>query len=378
MNLAIVSPGKNIYSETFIQAHKQIKADNVLFYYGNTIPNYLENKGIINICRDALNFRDLSRLFLSIRPYSLFRKDHSIKAHLFGRSLRNEKIDVVLAEFGPTGVACMNICKDLRIPLITHFHGHDITADLKNYEEKYKELIKYSSYVVGVSKEMVNTLISLGAPENKVLYTPCGPNPRFFNNSPVFKSNNFLSVGRFVDKKAPYYTIMSFKGVIEKHPDAILNMVGDGPLLPTCKNLIKYFNLQNNIRLLGVKYPDEICELHNKSIAFIQHSITAENGDKEGTPVGIMEAAASGLPVISTYHAGIPDVIIDKQTGLLCGEHDVASMTNNILWVLENKTLAKSMGKASKERIKSEFSLEKHLGLLSEVVERAYIESKSF
>lgn len=118
--------------------------------------------------------------------------------------------------------------------------------------------------------------------------------------------------------------------------------------------------------------------MHNKSIAFIQHSITAENGDKEGTPVGIMEAAASGLPVISTYHAGIPDVIIDKQTGLLCGEHDVASMTNNILWVLENKTLAKSMGKASKERIKSEFSLEKHLGLLSEVVERAYIESKSF
>ena len=78
-----------------------------------------------------------------------------------------------------------------------------------------------------------------------------------------------------------------------------------------------------------VRFPDTIIELvqHLKSsTAFAQHSITAENGDMEGTPVGIVEASYAGLPVISTFHAGIPDVINNRETGLLVEEHDVEEM----------------------------------------------------
>lgn len=371
MNLAIISPSQNSYSETFIQAHKKIEADKISFYYGGNIPNYLEGKGVINIYRDMHNLKDLFRLILKINIFSLFKGKLSIREHLFAKSLKKEKVDVVLAEFGPTGVACMKVCKSLEIPLITHFHGHDITAGLTENKDAYKELIKYTSFVVGVSKEMVQTLIELGAPKEKVIYTPCGPNPKFYNNIPNFTSKCFISIGRFVDKKAPYYTILAFKEVIKEHPDAILYMIGDGPLLPTCKNLIRYFNLQNNVKLLGIKSPDEIQKLYNESIGFIQHSITAENGDKEGTPVVVMEAGAASLPVISTYHAGIADVIIDKKTGLLCNEHDVKTMANNILWILSNKSEAKEMGKAAKKRIQQEFSLQKHLAILSDTVRKA-------
>ncbi len=376
MNLAIISPGKNNYSETFIQAHKQIKADNIFFYYDGNIPNYLEGNGLINLSRESYSFKGLLSLVRKANPFAFFKQRLSIREHLFAQSLKHNKIDVVLAEFGTTGVACMNVCKSLNIPLITHFHGHDITAGLSENRNSYKKLVKYSSFVIGVSKEMVQTLIELGAPADKVIYTPCGPNPRFYNNNPNFKSNYFISVGRFVDKKAPYYTILAFKKVLEKRPDAILRMVGDGPLLPTCKNLIRYFNLQNNIKLLGIKKPDEIQNLYNESIAFIQHSITAENGDKEGTPVVVMEAAASSLPVISTFHAGIADVIIDRETGLLCNEHDVETMSDNIFWILDNKAKAQAMGLSSKKRIQQEFSLQKHIETLSEVIYKAYMIAK--
>ena len=91
----------------------------------------------------------------------------------------------------------------------------------------------------------------------------------------------------------------------------------------------------------------------------------------EGTPVGILEASAAGLPVISTFHAGIPDVIIHEKTGLLCDEHDYAQMAENMLWVLEHPEQATAMGETGRKNIKENFSMEKHIGKLNELIEKA-------
>ncbi len=372
MNLAIISPGQNAYSETFIQAHKNIEADNVFFFYGGVIPTYLENEGIVNISARTLNTRTLINLIPKINPFRILKKKFSIKEELFAQSLKRHHIDVVLAEFGQTGVACLNVCNYLNIPLITHFHGVDITADLERYKEKYKELIRKTPYVVGVSKEMRETLISLGGEPDRVIYTPCGPNPMFYDTTRKADGTRFVCVGRFVDKKAPYYVIMAFKKVVDKYPNAILDMVGTGPLYDTCINLSKYFNLTRNINFTGVKTPNEIQELHSKAVAYVQHSITAGNGDKEGTPVGVMEASASALPVISTLHAGIKDVVINGETGLLCEEHDIDAMAKNMIWVIENHDAALTMGEKGRIYVKDNFSLEKHISILSSTVEKAY------
>jgi glycosyltransferase involved in cell wall biosynthesis len=91
----------------------------------------------------------------------------------------------------------------------------------------------------------------------------------------------------------------------------------------------------------------------------------------EGTPVGILEASAAGLPVISTFHAGIPDVIIHEKTGLLCNEHDYKKMAENMLWVLEHSEESAAMGAAGRKNIKENFSMEKHIGKLNEIIEKA-------
>lgn len=372
MNLAIVSPSNNTYSETFIQAHKKIKADKVFFYYGGTLPIYLEGNKSFSLSPENFKLKNLIKIFLKINPFQILSKKIKIKEYLFAKSLKKNKVDVILAEFGPTGLACLKVSQFLDIPLIVHFHGFDVHKLTKNNPSLYNELFNKASYLVGVSKEMIQKLKELGAPEEKLVYTPCGPNEIFYKTIPDRNSKKFLAVGRFVDKKAPYYTIMAFMDVLKKHPEAQLYMIGEGPLFNTCKNLIETWGLENSIHLLGAKNPEEIFKLHNESCAFIQHSIEAIDGDKEGTPVGVMEASASSLPLISTRHAGIKDVVIEGKTGLLSDEKDYLGMANNINWILENPDQAEKMGKEGREFIKGNFSLKKHINILSEIINKVH------
>ncbi|MNY29233.1 GDP-mannose-dependent alpha-(1-6)-phosphatidylinositol monomannoside mannosyltransferase [compost metagenome] len=119
--------------------------------------------------------------------------------------------------------------------------------------------------------------------------------------------------------------------------------------------------IENNVLLPGVLSKEQFSDYIENALAFVQHSVTAINGDQEGTPVAVLEASAAGLPVIATFHAGIPDVIVDGETGLLVSEHDVDAMTQKMILLLSNKELAKQLGKNGKERIKSNFTIEKHL-----------------
>jgi glycosyltransferase involved in cell wall biosynthesis len=178
-------------------------------------------------------------------------------------------------------------------------------------------------------------------------------------------------VGRFVDKKAPYLTILAFKKVSEEFPTAKLIMIGNGPLLNTCKNLAEAMNLTDKIEFKGVLKPLEIQSLFEDSLAFVQHSIVADDGDAEGTPVAVLEAQAAALPVISTWHAGIPDVVIHEETGMLVKERDVEGMANNMLRLLREEGLAKRLGESGRKRVKNNFTLEKHLGILESVLMEA-------
>jgi len=359
-NIALISSSQNAYSETFIQAHKNYFDANVFFYYKNI--TQLENEGYLSLSR---NERMIRRLKLRMRiPQSSEWEMAIIK------SFREHKIDKVYAEYGVVGVQIMPVCKKLNIPLIVNFHGFDasVKSILREYETQYKELFDYAEHIVAVSKTIEEILISLGASPEKITYTPCAPNDNFFDFKPTFSKNAFIAVGRFVDKKAPYYTILAFRKVLEKYPDAKLYLCGDGLLYNTCVNMVNYFQLSNNIIFLGSVSAKELKHLYEKSIAFVQHSVTALSGDMEGTPVSVLEASAAGLPVISTNHAGIPDVILHEKTGLLVNEHDVDKMAEDMIYLLANKDYAKSLGQAGREFVRSNFSMKRHIGILNKLL----------
>jgi len=104
--------------------------------------------------------------------------------------------------------------------------------------------------------------------------------------------------------------------------------------------------------------------------AFVQHSLRAADGDSEGTPVSILEAQASGLPVVATRHAGIPEVVLDGETGLLVAERDVDAMAAAMLRLLREPAYAGTMGAAGRRRVQELFTAERSLGLLADILRR--------
>lgn len=360
-NIALIAPSRHAYSETFIQMHKRGIAGNVVYYYGGEMPVKNEISGSLSSNYTKIIYRlarQFSKVGLSRREYELYR------------SFKKEKISSVVAEYGTTAVRVLSVCKKMELPLIPVFHGYDAHIDeiVEKNEKKYRQLFLYAKAVVAVSHRMSERLQELGCPVEKITVTPCAPDNRFFKAVPDFALKNCIAIGRFVEKKAPQLTIQAFSKVIEKYPDAMLYMVGAGPLLDKCTKLVTTLQLKDNVHLLGIKTPGEILELFEKSSVYIQHSVVAKNGDSEGTPVSILEAQAAGLPVVSTRHAGIKDVIIDKETGFLVDEFDVDGMADKIVFLLENPERAKEMGEKGRNNVKNKYSEKIHLNTINEII----------
>ncbi len=364
-NLAILSPYENAYSETFIQAHKELPF-NIFFYSKgiNYVPSELEGtKKLVRITY---------KIFFKLK--SLINGKSTRAEHTLKYLLKKKKIDCVLAEYGVTAASSLKVIQSLRIPLIVHFHGFDASDNdvLRTYKEKYLEVFDYATFVVSVSKKMSAGLIALGCPADKIIWNPCGPNINFFSIKPVLKKQQqFIAIGRFVDKKAPHLTIRAFSKIAKKYPETKLLFGGKGKLLRTCKELVKELGIDEQVLFLGKLSQSEIMSHFSASLAFVQHSVTAPSGDSEGTPVAVLEASAAGLPVIATRHAGIPDVIEHGKTGFLVEEFDVEGMADYMVQLYEDPEKAKMMGYEGSQNIRLHFTMEKHLNRLTEIINKA-------
>jgi glycosyltransferase involved in cell wall biosynthesis len=230
--------------------------------------------------------------------------------------------------------------------------------------------------VIAVSRAMQAKLISLGARPDSVHYNPCGVDCQLFGGAlPAEVPAVFFAVGRFVEKKAPQLTLKAFAQLNRQEPNTRLRMVGDGPLLNECRELASQLEVAHAVTFLGTQPPSVVQDEMRRARCFVQHSVEASNGDCEGTPVGILEAGASGLPVVSTYHAGIPDVVVDGETGFLVKERDVESMAQRMLQFTRSPLLAGEMGSRARKHIESNFSTEQSLSRLWSIIEACIAKS---
>ncbi|MFI1745811.1 glycosyltransferase family 4 protein [Thalassobellus sediminis] len=337
--------------ETFIKAQIDRLPFDIVHYWGNNLPFNVGNN-------DSIVVKTFKKL-------KLIKRDNSTRLH---KELQKNKVKVVVAQYGMIGAKLLLVCKELSLPLVVHFHGHDAVRKsvLEAYKASYKAMFNYEKVVViSVSKEMTKRLMQIGCPKEKIVYNPYGPNPDFLNLELNYLKPQFIGVGRFVEKKAPHLTILAFYKVLKKHPEAKLVLAGTGVLLDSCKDLVEALEIQHNVFFAGQITPLEYQKYITESLAFVQHSIKAQDNDMEGTPVAILEAGGAGLPVISTSHAGIPDVILNNETGLLCVEKDIVQMAENMIWMLDNKQQAMEMGKKGKLRVSELFSMDRYISNLS-------------
>jgi glycosyltransferase involved in cell wall biosynthesis len=281
--------------------------------------------------------------------------------------LRQYGIHHVLAQYGPTGAEMLAACKQADASLVVHFHGYDASHQpaLEQYAVQYREMFAYATRIIAVSRAMVAQLENLGCPTQKILYNPYGVREEFFRVQPARDASAFVSVGRFVEKKGPGFTIRAFKILSEQYPAARLFMAGEGALLPACRSLVASLGLEGRVFFPGIIRHDMMPLFMQKGFAYVQHSLVAGEGDSEGTPVSILEAAAASLPVISTRHAGIPDVVQEEVSGLLVDERDVEAMAQAMVRVWEDRALAARLGLAGREIVGTSFSMDGYIkGLL--------------
>lgn len=372
LKVAIFSPSKNSYSESFIQAHRNLPEAEVLFFHDGQYPTALEGKPLVPPKKRSFFQRLLTyvarklgkKIFIPATPLEYF--------------LSKNKVDVVLAEYGWTGLTVLNTCKRLGLPLVVHFHGNDAASYTytANSGARYHPLFQEASAFIAVSRVMEKMLLEYTCPPDKLYYNVYGPHSRFLDllrNTETINVQTFLAIGRFVPKKAPHKTLFAFAQALKVFPHAKLIFIGGGELLHVCKDIAKQLGIYESVYFKGIVPHEKVQAYMKTALAFVQHSVRAEDGDMEGTPVAILEAMAAGLPIISTRHAGIMDVVLEGETGLLCDEHDVAHMAKNMCTLLANPSKAFTMGQAGRKRVQKHYTQERHLKKLREILAKSTV-----
>jgi glycosyltransferase involved in cell wall biosynthesis len=372
-NLCIVKPNKETVSETFVREHIERLPGNKKVLYGGVFPVYdHEGKYLIRSPFGLLSYLIQKKIFNRI--------DIKVRTRALAKYLTENKIDVVFAEYGMVGASITEACQMAGVPLVIHYHGADVhhTETIKRYINLYRKAFAYASALIAVSGDMVNALVDMGAPREKITNASCGIDPGAFPALDISKTGRtFLSVGRFVEKKSPASVVQAFKLVHDEFPDATLKMVGVGPLFDETKALVSQLRLDDSITLLGAQNQQQIKALLKESRCFVQHSVTAKDGDKEGTPVTILEAGSSGLAIVSTQHTGIKEAVINGETGYLVPEYDIEGMAHYMKMIAADVNLAVELGAKEATYIRENYDIQSRIKTITKLLEQAIANKKN-
>lgn len=357
ISLAIATPDRQAYSQTFI--HQQVACLPMRMHvlYGGNLPTH-----------HASNLDGVGYAFPGENA------DPWVRVKAMADYLIEHRIAAVLAQFGPTGVEMMPVCAAARVPLLVHFHGYDAWRQdvLGSYGTRYRALFRQAQAVIGVSREMCQQLAELGAPAARLHYVPYGVDTRLFAAAnPAASGPDFLMIGRQVEKKSHLLVLLAFADLLRTRGNCSLRIIGGGPLRESGEMLATALGIADRVRWLGVLDPAGVARELRTARALIQFSHTTPSGDREGTPVAVLEAMASGVPVVGSRHAGIADVIEHGHHGLLVDCFDLSTLTASLARLADDANLAATMGQNATMLVRRRYTRERYIDQLTELIQNA-------
>jgi len=275
--------------------------------------------------------------------------------------IREKSLLLLHAHFGEVGYKSLKLKQATGLPLITSFYGIDASYYLSQpkWYKKFQQLFQEGDLILALGKNMAKRLRQAGCPSDKLQIQHLGINvaaiPFHVRQPPKNKPITLLFCGRLVNKKGVFDALKAFGHISQYHCQ--FRIIGMGPLFPKLKKRIQKMNLSKQVVLLGELNHQAVLEEMHQAHLFILPSKTAPNGDMEGTPTVLMEAQASGLPVISTIHADIPEVVQNGNTGYLAPEGDVTSLTQILENLLTEPNTWSTLGTEGRAHIDTNYNI---------------------
>jgi len=231
-----------------------------------------------------------------------------------------------------------------------------------------KEKVSRSKFAVTISDYNKNFLIKKGAEKEKINVIHCGVNTASFSNRGTKELSNpplLGSLGRMVEKKGFDVLIRACEILKRKNISFKLQIAGGGPLKPELESLVNTLNLTGSIDFIdSISHKDVPDWIKNLDV-FVLSCQKDKNDDMDGIPVVLMESMLSGVPVITTRISGIPELVENEETGLLCDPKDAESLAEKIQTLLSKPELRRTLCKNAISKVQSEFELDKNVQLLA-------------
>lgn len=327
------------------------------------LPRYLRAlKGLI-----THGWRNPKACARAFNPLRIGHSRHSLNLlYAAMRFLPQRSHDVIHCHFGPVGVrgVLLKEMSAVRGKLVTSYYGHDVTRyPLKFGRDCYRKLFETGDLFLVLSQHMRDQLVELGCDKCRVRVHHLGVDCRRLSFAPREPSQNqrlrILTIARFVEKKGLEYAVSAVAKLVESGLKVEHRIVGNGPLFGRMQQLIEQRGVRHCVHLLGWKDQDEVARLLDDADVLLAPSVTSSDGDEEGTPTVLMEAMACGLPVVSTYHSAIPEVVDDGVSGYLVRERDVDALADKLGYLIEHPDLWAKMGRAGRAFVEQHYDINK-------------------
>lgn len=275
--------------------------------------------------------------------------------------LERGPFDIIHCQFGTLGLRALDLnpVRPREYKIVTSIRGSDVTWFLKKHPGIYDELFRQGDLFLPVCQFLKERLIQEGCEERKIVVHYSGIDCSKFEYVQRKRVSGepmkVLTVARLVEKKGVVFAIEAVADLLSKGEEVEYTVVGDGVLRVSLQQMIESMEIGRQVKLLGWKTHEEVKTLLEESHVLVAPSLTSEGGDQEGIPNAIKEAMASGLPVISTFHSGIPELVVDGVTGILVPEKNASSLAASLAYLIRNPEICDKMGEAGRKQVEQKF-----------------------
>ena len=294
------------------------------------------------------------------------------------RLLGDRRPALIHAHFGVNGVYALPLARRLAVPLVTTFHGFDATLttaallfgspEWAQYRLLRGRLARDGALFLCVSSYIRDLVLAMGFPEQRTRVHYIGVDCEAIRSrDPGEETPTILHVARLVEFKGTRYLIRAFAAVAAARPQIRLVIIGDGPLNRRLRALARSLGLAERVVFLGARPHAEVLGWMRKAAMLVLPSVLTATRRTEGLGMVLLEAAASGVPVIGSRQGGIPEAVIDGRTGFLVPERDADALARRMLELLDDSEARHRMGAEGRAHVERNFNVHRQTAVLEDL-----------